>query len=481
MLRKLAAVMFYASVPLWLAFFYSFISPDDGWIPIGLTLLIMGLPAVPQILRGMLENTKTALRSLVHKDTPFNYAKVLDTESMRKEVETLTFGEVLALTALAWILVPFLSVFPYIYYGVPVLDAFFESVSGWTSTGLSALPTVAIIPKSVIFFRSITQWVGGLGIVVLILSTTKGREAISFLRAEGRSQTELGIAQTVSTTFNVYFVLTILGIILCLIVGFDPFNAVNLTFAAIANGGFFPFDSYPLTDIQKLALAAILFAGATSVLFFRSVWQGMIAKAFSDEELVLYAGLTALAVILMLTVGGEGGFNALLNGVAAITGGGFGIGDLTIMHTFGIYVLIILMLSGGMTGSTTGAIKLWRVLVIMKAVWKQVKESFMPAGSVQVVKINYLPINERMIVESAIFVFAYLLVFLAASGAFMTAAYGTEDSMFLVATAMGNVGLSTVSIPAVGAAGKSLLIFLMYIGRIEIFPSLALVAFITRR
>ncbi len=481
LLKKLAAVMFYASIPLVLALAYSLFTGDGGWVPILATIVIMGLPAMPQILGAVIGNAKSAFRSLVSPEVPFRYSKVLDAAGMRKEVETLTLGEVLALTGIAWLIVPFLSILPYLYYGIPPLDAAFESMSGWTSTGLSALPTVAVIPPSVILFRSITQWVGGLGIVVLILSTTRGREAVSFLKAEGRSETELGIASTVSTTFNVYLALTAIFIGLCILSGFSLFDAVNLTFAGISNGGFFPFDSYDMSALQKALLAFMMLAGATSVLFFRSIWKGHLDKAFSDEEFLLYAGLLALFILLAVFLGNEGGFNFFLNSSAAIAGGGFGIGNLSIMHAFGIYLLILLMLAGGMTGSTTGAIKLWRVLVILKALWRQVRESFLPSGSVQVVKINYLPITERMIVESAIFVFAYLFVFLAASGAFMAYSYGTEDSLFLVATAMGNVGLSTISIPAVGAAGKALLIILMYVGRIEIFPSLALLAFIVRR
>ncbi|MCI0503398.1 hypothetical protein L0Y65_01660 [Candidatus Micrarchaeota archaeon] len=480
-LRKLGAVMFYASLPLTLSLAYSLIAGDDGWVPILATILIMGLPALPQIAGNMIENTKTALRSLYKPDTEFSYRKVFNTESMRKEVETLTLGEVLALTGIAWLVVPFLSVLPYLYFGVPVVDALFESMSGWTSTGLSALPSVSVIPGSVIFFRSITQWVGGLGIVVLILSTTKGREAISFLKAEGRSETELGIASTVKTTFGVYIGLTAVFIVIAMIVGFGPFDAINLTFAGISNGGFFPFDNYDVSAIQRVVLASMMFAGATSVLFFRNAWKGHWERAVTDEEFLAYAGILALAVLLAVGLAHDGAFNFFLNAVAAIAGGGFGIGNLQAIHAFGIYLLIILMLSGGMTGSTTGAIKLWRVLVIFKAVWRQIKEAFLPKGSIQMVKINGLPIPDRMIVESAIFVFAYLFIFLAAAGAFMAASYGTEDSLFLVATAMGNVGLSTVSIPAIGWAGKTLLIILMYVGRVEIFPSLALIAFLVRR
>ncbi|MEW6721995.1 MAG: potassium transporter TrkG [Candidatus Micrarchaeota archaeon] len=479
--KKLAAVLFFASLPLFIPLAYSVAAGDGAWPPILLTIVLLALPAVPQLTLGIIENILGIVRKAINPETPFNYARIIGTERIQKEVEVLTLGEILAITSLAWLIVPAVTTIPYIYFGVPPLDAFFESMSGWTSTGLSALTTVSAVPQSLLLFRSVTQWVGGIGIMILVLSTTRGREAVSFLKAEGRNETQLGIASTVRATFGVYLALTLVFIALASAAGFGLFEAVNLTFSGISNGGFFPFDSHPMSDMQKLVLAGMMFAGATSVLFFRNVWRGQVEKAVTDEEFLAFAGVTALAVLLISFGGGGGGLNAVLNAVAAITGGGFSLGDIPSLGAFGMYVLIILMLLGGMTGSTTGAIKFWRILVIFKALARQVREGFMPPGAVQVVKINNLPINERMIVESAIFVFAYILIFLAASGAFMAASYGTEDSLFLVATALGNVGLSTVSIPAVGAAGKVLLIFLMYIGRIEIFPSLALAALITRR
>lgn len=480
LLRKLAAVMFYCSLPLWIAFLYSVIAGDEGWLPIGLSIILMGSPAIPQLVIGTIKNAESAIRSFLNPETPFNYAKMIDTGTMKKEIETLKLGEVLALTAVAWLVVPFISILPFIFFGVPPIEAMFESMSGWTSTGLSSLGTVSVLPKSVILFRSITQWIGGLGIVVLILSTTRGREAVSFLKAEGRNQAELSIGSNISMIFNVYFGLTAMGIVLVAASGFGPFDAVNLALSGVSNGGFFPFDDYHMSDFQKIVLAFLMFAGATSFLFFRSVWQGQIIRALSDEEFMLYAGLALSGIMAIVLVGHEEPFNSILNAVSAIAAGGFAIGDIGALHSFAVYVLILLMLCGGMVGSTTGGIKLWRVLVIFKALALQVRETFLPQGAVRVVKINGLPIYERMVVESAIFVFAYVLIFLAAAGAFLAAGYSTNNALFIVASAMGNVGLSTIDVAAMGASGKAFLIVLMYLGRIEIFPSLALVAYFMR-
>ncbi|MFH1785222.1 MAG: potassium transporter TrkG [Candidatus Micrarchaeota archaeon] len=481
LLGKLFAVMFYASIPLLVPFIYSLYIGDDGWIPIGITIAILALPAIPQMILAIADNISNFIKSILNPEVPFNYAKIVNTEEIRKKVEVLTLGEVLVITSVAWILVPLISVIPYLYYGVPGIDAIFESVSGWTSTGLSALQTVDVLPESVIFFRSTTQWIGGLGIVILILSTLRGREAISFLRAEGRNQAELGIGQTVALTFKVYVAITIAGMALLLLSGFDLFNSVNLALSGLSNGGFFPFDNYEFLPIQKIVLAILMFGGATSFLFYNNIWHGKIGRSIIEEEFIFYLFITVLAIMMIIAIGKEDIFNTVLNGISAVATGGFGIGDLSILHNFAIYVLILMMLSGGMVGSTTGGIKLWRILVILKALAKQVKETFLPHGSVQVVKINGLPINERMIVESATFVFAYLLLFLFSAGVFLAVGYGVNNSLFIVASAMGNVGLSTISVPTMSTMAKTFLMVLMYLGRIEIFPFLALVGYLVRR
>ncbi len=480
-LRKLTAVMFYASLPMLIPIIYSLFVGDGAWAPIGLTMLLLAFPAMPHILRAAIDDLTNFVKSLLNPDTPFNYSILMDIKEMRREVESLTLGQILTLTSVVWILVPTISTIPYVYYGVPLVDAFFESMSGWTSTGLSSLQTVSNLPSTMILFRSITQWVGGLGIVVLILAVVKGKEAMKFLKAEGRAMTEVGIGETVGIIFKTYSFLTIAGIILLIFLGMNLFEAVNLTFAGISNGGFFPFDNFEFTDIQKFALAILMFAGATSFIFYRNIWEGNSKKSIFEEEFLLYVIITITAILLITYVGGEEFYNTVLNTISAIACGGFAIGDLSVLHDFPFYLLILLMLSGGMVGSTTGGIKLWRILVIVKSIINQIKKAFLPSGSVQVVKINGSAINGHVIVESATFVFTYVALFLFASGVFIIADYNLEDSLFMVASALGNVGLSTIDVPEIGAMGKAFLILLMYLGRIEIFPSLALINHLMRR
>ena len=132
-------------------------------------------------------------------------------------------------------------------------------------------------------------------------------------------------------------------------------------------------------------------------------------------------------------------------------------------------------------GSTTGGIKLRRILLMVKNILRNIRAAFLPTGSVQVVKINGRAIDEEALVESSTFIFAYMLLFLLGCGVFVAIDYGLEDSMFMIASALGNVGLAVIPIPVMSEGTKIFLIALMYLGRIEIFPSLALIRFLLRR
>jgi len=480
-LKRLTVLMFYASLPLLIPLGYSLILHDGAAATIGFTILLLALPAVPQILQHMFQNVKNFVLSLFQQDTPFHYTGLINIGEMRGHVEGLKLGEILALVSAAWLIIPAISMIPYLTYQFGLVDAFFESISGWTSTGLSAIPSIDGLPPSIILYRSVTQWVGGLGIVILMLTVMKGREARHFLKAEGRIPTEVGINKTAGGIWGTYLILTLIGIALLYLVGFNLFDTVNLTFAGISNGGFFPFDSFDFSNSQTFALAILMFGGATSFIFYQKIAKGKIKEAFSDEEFRLYLFITIVAILLIYLVSQEDIYNTILTSISAIACGGFNIGNLEIMHAFPKYILILLMLMGGMMGSTTGGIKLRRILLVLKTITRNIRAAFLPTGSVQIVKMNGRAVREEALVESSTFIFAYVLLFLFGCGVFVAIDYDLEDSMFMIASAIGNVGLAIIPIPIMAEGTKIFLIALMYLGRIEIFPSLALIKFLLRR
>jgi len=476
-LQRLTSVMFYAALPLFIPLIYGLYLGEDV-LAIAVAILVLILPFIPGLLIGIFRNVRDFIISLFRKETPWNYMSLTEIAGIEAKLAELSLGEALALTSFAWILIPVICAYPFVTLGMEPLDAFFESMSSWTSTGLSVIDLPENLPQSMILYRSTMQWVGGLGIIVLMLAVLKGREARWLLKAEGRETIEVGIGKTVKSYWLLYLLLSVIAFGVLAYLGMNYFDAINLTFSGISNGGFFPFSHFDFTEMQKYALAGIMLAGATSFVFWRKIFSGKILTAVRDEEFIFYILLIVISVALIFYVGGETIDNTILNAVSAVACGGFAIGDLAVMHEFSKYMLILLMLAGGMYGSTTGAIKLWRILVAFKSILLRVKAVFLPSTAVQVVKINNMPVPEEAIIDCVVYIFSYVVIILFGAGIFIAVGYTITDALFTVSSALGNVGLSTLAVSAMGANGKSFLIFLMYVGRIEIFPTLALARYV---
>jgi trk system potassium uptake protein TrkH len=475
--RRLTSVMFYAALPLFIPLLYGLYLGEDV-LAIAVTVLILILPFIPGLIAGIYQNLRDFVISIFRPEIPWNYLSLTEIAGIRARIGELTLGEALALTSCAWIVIPLICSYPFLYLGMEPLDSFFESMSGWTSTGLSVIDLPEDLPQSIILYRSTMQWVGGLGIIVLMLAVLKGREARWLLKAEGREPIEVGIGRTVKKYWLIYLVLSIIAFGVLSYLGLDIFNALNLTFAGISNGGFFPFSHYDFTELQKYALAGIMLAGATSFVFWRNIAGGRILKAIKDEEFIFYVVVILVSIGLIVYVGGEDISNTFLNAVSAVACGGFAIGDVAVMHEFSKYMLILLMLAGGMYGSTTGAIKLWRILVAFKSILLRVKSVFLPTGTVQVLKINNMPVPGEAVIDCVVYIFSYVVIMLFGAGLFIAVGHSMTDALFTVSSALGNVGLSTVAASSLGTNGKSFLILLMYVGRIEIFPTLALARYV---
>ncbi|MCK4319278.1 TrkH family potassium uptake protein [Candidatus Micrarchaeota archaeon] len=484
LLNKFTALLFYGAIPLLIPAAYGYYLGEEIWRTMAQVILVMMLPSLPSILINFARNTYTLFTSILNlifrREAPWNYATLIDLSKLKEQVSQLRLGEALALTSLAWIIIPLISAWPYLHAGYAPTDAFFESMSGWTSTGLSVIDAPETLPQSLILYRSITQWIGGLGIIVLMLAVFKGKEGRHLLRAEGKDSLDVGIEKTAKSYWGIYIFLTLVGIAVLLFFGMDIFNAINLSFSGISNGGFFPFSDYAFTDAQKVTLACLMFLGALSFVFHKKILSFKFRALFS-EEFLFFLVIIGVSVSLIYWIGMDDPYNSFLNAVSAVASGGFAIGDLSIMHEFSKYVLILLMISGGMYGSTSGGIKIWRLLVAVKAVLLRIRSFFLPSGAVQVVKVEGSPVHTDLLMESIIYVFAYVFLLLFGAGVFIATGKGMVDSLFIVASSLGNVGLSTLQVSSMGEITKYCIIFFMYIGRIEIFPTLALVRFILKR
>lgn len=384
--------------------------------------------------------------------------------------------------AVIWIMIALVSVIPFIVYGMPFVDAFFESTSGWSGTGLTMIQDPSILPHSISFFRGFIQWVGGFGMVILVLLLyEKPKTAYALFLAEGRFEDFcLDFVKIARIVVGIYVSYTILGIFFMWISGVPFFDAAVHILSIIATGGFST-NSVGIGWFGKwpMFVAIIwMYIGGTSFLSHYSLISGRVRKFFRNPELrYMFAIFVVCSAIIGLdlylshkAVYYHGVFYVL----SAMTGTGagtpFAVSD---FPPASIIILTLLMISGPAYGSTGGAVKLWRSIIVISVIRREIKKPFMHPNAVMPIKMGNNLIDEETASKVASFVLVYIFLILLGGIVFMFFNYGLVDSIFTVASAQGNVGLSTISgdiwfgMPYIL---KILLVIHMLIGRVEIFP-----------
>jgi trk system potassium uptake protein TrkH len=388
--------------------------------------------------------------------------------------------------AIGWVLTGLLSSIPFFFHGMSPVDAFFESVSGWSGTGLTMIPDPAQITITINFWRAYTQWLGGFGIVLMaLLFYDKPQTAQHLFEAEGRSEEFfLSLSKITKTILKIYLAYTAFGIIAFLFSGMDPFNAVFYTFTSLATGGFAS-DAVGIAPFgmgaMVICIVLMLFGGISFEAHYMLL-RGKFKKFFSNQELRLLFITITIAFILvsasLYILKDHWFFDGFFYIVSAITG--TGAGTLIAVSQFqglAIFTLILMMIFGASYGSTTGAIKLWRTIIIFKVIRREIHRVFVPSKKVIPIKIGDRIVSDDAAMKALSFILLYLFLLIAGSVIFMLAGYSMSESVFTVASAQGNVGLATVSGQewyGMDASLKLLLSIHMLAGRMEIIPLLVL-------
>lgn len=390
---------------------------------------------------------------------------------------------------LAWLLVPLVCSLPFLGF-VGFLDAYFESMSGFTTTGLTIFKNVETLPKSILFWRALIQWIGGIGVVMLFLLILMqvGIGVARFYTAEGREER---IAPTISSTvrkiWQLYLFYTVFGIILYYIAGMNLFDATCHTFTALATAGFSTknasIGSYNSTFIEIVSLV-LMFIGGVSFLLHYKLLTGRKEEVIKDPEIRIYVGVILTCTLLIaidLFLKGNNivkSFNyALFHAVSAVTTTGFSISDLSTFPEFSKAILTLLMVSGGCAGSTAGGMKIFRILILLKLAYYQNLKEILPSSSVITFKIKERVIEDEDLLRITTFFFLYTSIVFVIGIILTEFGLSFVDGLAIAASAQGNVGLVTVSslqwysLPSIA---KLLLIIQMWVGRLEIYPAFAL-------
>ncbi|AEM39721.1 cation transporter [Pyrolobus fumarii 1A] len=408
--------------------------------------------------------------------------------------------EALLLVVITWVLIPLVVAWPIAdVLGIPFVDAWFESVSGFTTTGLTMftgsvdpvtgtyVPAVEELPRTVLFWRSFIQWVGGVGIVVVAVSiiARPGSAARLLYVAEGRSERiEPSVIATAKKVLFVYTIVTVIDTILLYVAGMDWFDAVNHAMTGIATGGFSTKNNsiaeYHSIAIELAAMFA-MFSGAVSF----SDWHSLIIKwrlkrFFSSPELKALLTLMAIGTIAATAALVRNGFGiiealryASFQIVTTITGTGFqntGLGDKPEIFKA---LLTTYCLLGGAAFSTTGGIKMLRLIIAVKSTLWEAEALSAPRGYTLRRRLAWIVLDDESARRALTIIFAFSLTMVV--GTFIAMLILPDRSFADVAletaSALGNVGVSTGITGADSPlALKLLYIALMTLGRLEIVP-----------
>ena len=355
---------------------------------------------------------------------------ILTTNILGKNASTeaLRYTDSYFIVAFTWIMSSVLAAIPFVIQGsIPnVIDAFFEMCSGFSTTGATILTDVEALPKSMLFWRSETQWLGGMGIIVLMVALVPnlGVKAQNVASAEtpGPTVTKLTsrFSDTARSLYIAYVILTIILIILLLIGGMNLFDAVAHAFSTMATGGFgiyndsvAHFHSYYITWVITIFM---VIAGTNFNLFFTMMFD-KVKTALADEELRLY-GLTLVVSTSLITLSLllQGGYNNLFKAVTdaafqvatLISTTGYATTDFNIWPAFCKMILILIMFTGAMSSSTAGGIKIIRVLSIFKMFKREVRVR-LHDNIIDDVKYNGTKISGEVMMYMLSFVITFLL------------------------------------------------------------------------
>ena len=406
------------------------------------------------------------------------------------------------IVAMVWVVFSAFGLLPYYLSGqVPSLtDAWFESMSGFTTTGATIIPDLEVITHGLLFWRSLTQWIGGMGIIVLSIAILPifGLNGMQLYAAEvsGLTYEKVSprIADTAKMMWSIYVLLTVTEVVALWLCGMDMFDAVCHSFSTIATGGFSTHNNsleyYDSAAIHYTVTFFMFISGINFVLLIYLL-RGKTRYFFKDEELRWYSVAVAMFAVL-LTIGlyvarpGWSGVemerafrDSIFTVISSMTSTGYTISDYMYWPVVAWVVIFFLMLTGACAGSTAGGIKWVRLAIIMKNGVAEFQRRIHPNAIIPV-KLNEKTVPQQTINNIMAFLIFYVFIIVVTVVIFCATGVDFDEAIGSAVSAIGNVG---ISIGQFGPAGtyaefpmvaKWVMSFVMLIGRLEIFTVLLL-------
>ncbi|MBT8489638.1 MAG: TrkH family potassium uptake protein [Deltaproteobacteria bacterium] len=411
---------------------------------------------------------------------------------------TLSHREGFLIVATGWLFAGFFGALPYFIHGVlpSFTDAFFESISGFTTTGATVITHIEGIPHGILFWRSLTQWLGGMGIIILSIAVLPllGVGGMQLYKAELPSPVKdkltPRVTETARTLWIVYFIISTVEFIMLLFGGMDVFNALCHTFTTMATGGFSTSDAsiahFHSTYIDAVITLFMMIAGINFTLHY-SLLVGNFKSFYKNSELRFYLGITLIAIIIVTFnlrshIFGDIGScirYASFQVVSILTTTGFTTDNFDQWPALSKTILLLLMFIGGSAGSTGGSIKCLRILLILKHSYMELYRLVHP-HAVTAVKLGKKIVYPETMASIWGFFILYLAMTVVASIIMTALGLDMMTAFSSVAATIGNVGPGFGGVGAastyseIPSLGKWVLSFCMLAGRLEIYTVMIL-------
>lgn len=400
--------------------------------------------------------------------------------------------------SMSWIFMSAVGALPFVVSGIipSFIDAFFETVSGFTTTGATILTEIESLPKGMLLWRSFTHWIGGMGVLVFVLAfvpLSKGR-AMHLMRAEVPGPTVGKLVpkmrDTAKILYSIYFALSVVMVVMLLFGGMPLYDSIVNTFATAGTGGYAVKNASIASYNSVYAEWVITFFMLVFGVNFNLYYFILLRKpkfVIENEELKWFLGIVAVSTVLitvnimpMYDTIGDALRDAAFQVASIISTTGFSTVDFSLWPEFSRMLMVGLMFVGACAGSTAGGLKVSRVVLMVKSFFRNVRQQLSPR-LVTTVKLDKKPVEEDVLKNVAYYLMGYFIILLVSILFISLDGFTFEESVTSVITAINNVG------PALGRFGpagnfsefswwaKLLLCFDMLIGRLEIYPMLMMI------
>ncbi len=420
----------------------------------------------------------------------------------RKQPGSMWRKESFLVVALGWALASLFGAIPYLLAGTftSFVDAYFESMSGFTTTGSSVLADIEAQPHGILFWRDFTQWLGGMGIIALFVAlvplTRIGAAGASALFEDEAPAPQVDrvtprIQDTARALWVIYLAITVAEILLLALVGMPLFDSITNTFGSMATGGFSPRNAsiahYQSPAVDWIITAFMAMAGANFGLYYL-ICRGKVRRALRDTELRVYLGiLVGCSLLVALDLMANAGYTSFLEAirfgafqiVSQQTTTGFFTADFDLWPWFSKTLILLVMFIGASSGSTGGALKVVRLVIVAKYAHRQLYNAFKPRV-VLPMKMGGRVIPDNIVRESVAFFIVYQSVFLFSTLAVIALGLDFVTGLSGVAATLGNVGPGlakvgpTLNFSTLPDLVKIIFMFDMYVGRLELWTVLIL-------